>query len=58
MDLQEAKIIGVRQLQDANMLLCDAYFTLEEHTNPGFKLELTKIQEGIREMIGAIKNLQ
>lgn len=54
----EAKIAGVRALQDANMALCDASFTLEGHASPAFEREVSAIQERVRDAIGAVERLQ
>jgi hypothetical protein len=57
MDKEEAITAGIRELQDANISLCNAYFTLDDHTNPGFNKEMDEVQSRIREVIGAIERL-
>lgn len=57
-DKEQAKIECVNELQGANIRLCNAYFTLEGHASPAFELEMSQIQERIREMIVAVERLR
>lgn len=57
MTKDEARVEGIRGLQDANMMLCNVYFTLDEYTSPAFNEEMDRVQERIRDMIGEIEGL-
>jgi hypothetical protein len=58
MALEEIKTAAIVGLQDANMMLCNVYFLLDEHTSPAFNKEMDEVQTRIRDMIGAVEKLQ
>lgn len=56
--LEDVKMHAMRGLQDANMMLCDVYFLLDEHTSPAFNEQMSEVQEQIREIMSSVERLE